>query len=79
MLSVFSAGRGAGLFRASSTRGDCGDDAHVACPPEGSCCLIGRRDHDSKATSALVMELARLGMPSESRRAPMLTSPLGGR
>ncbi len=68
-----------GLFKVRSTRGDCADDAHVAVTYEGSCFFIEPTDHDSKATFALLMELSRLEMPSESRRAPMLTIPLGGR
>ena len=69
-----------GLFQVKSEPGDCGDDgASVAVPYNGACFFIDATDHDSRSTFALLMELARLEVPTQAARSPILTIPLGGR
>ena len=70
-----------GLFKVKSEQGDCGsEDSHVAVAYSGHCFFIDETDQDTKSTFALLMELARLEVPSgQSGRAPILTIPLGGR
>ena len=67
-----------GLFHVRSSRGGCsGDDAAVAVEYRGACFFIERKDHDTRATFALLIELARLEVPSNRQNAPILTLPLG--
>ena len=70
-----------GLFKVKSEQGDCGsEDSHVAVAYSGHCFFIDETDQDTKSTFALLMELARLEVPSgQAGRAPILTIPLGGR
>lgn len=68
----------AGLFHVRSSRGGCaGDEAAVAVEYRGACFFIERNDHDTRATFALLIELARLEVPSNRQNAPILTLPLG--
>jgi hypothetical protein len=54
--------------------------AHVAIQYHGYWYYIDDRDRDTKATFALVMEMARLELTSKSgAAAPVLTLPIGGR
>jgi hypothetical protein len=54
--------------------------AHVAIQYQGYWFYIDARDRDSKATFALIMELARLELAGKTgASAPLLTLPLGGR
>lgn len=68
-----------GLLRIESTAGRhppaC---AHVAVQYQGYWFSIDERDHDSKATFALLMELSQLELGSGQGPAPLLTIPLGG-
>jgi hypothetical protein len=69
-----------GLFKVKSAPGECGgEDAHVAVGYSGHCFFIDATDQDTKSTFALLMELARLEVPGQQGRAPILTIPLGGR
>lgn len=69
-----------GLFKVKSEPGQCGgEDAHVSVSYSGHCFFIDATDQDTKSTFALLMELARLEVPSQAGRAPILTIPLGGR
>jgi hypothetical protein len=52
--------------------------AHVAVQYQGSWFFIDERDHDSKATFALLMELSQLELGSGQANTPLLTIPLGG-
>ncbi len=70
-----------GFFQVSHTK--CRQrpkNAHVAIQYEGYWFYIDTRDRDTKATFALVMELARLELAGKSAEAgPILTLPIGGR
>lgn len=69
-----------GLFKVKSEQGDCGgEDAHVSVGYSGHCFFIDATDQETKSTFALLMELARLEVPGQAGRAPILTIPLGGR
>jgi hypothetical protein len=52
--------------------------AHVAVRYQDYWFYIDERDHDSKATFALLMELSQLELGSGQGTAPLLTIPLGG-
>lgn len=67
-----------GLFRVRSRRGGCGgDEVAVAVEYRGACFFIDVTDHDTRSTFALLLELARLEVPSNRQNAPILTLPLG--
>ncbi len=67
-----------GLFEVRSREGSCsGTSAAVAVDYRGACFFIELSDHDTRATFALLMELARLEVPSSKANAPILTIPLG--
>lgn len=69
-----------GLFKVKSQPGECGsEESHVAVGYSGHCFFIDETDQDTKSTFALLMELARLEVPSQTSRSPILTIPLGGR
>lgn len=53
-------------------------DAAVSIDYRGRCFFIESSDHDTRATFALLVELARLEVPSNKQNAPILTLPLGG-
>jgi hypothetical protein len=52
--------------------------AHVAIRYQDYWFYIDQRDHDSKATFALLMELSQLELGSGQGNTPLLTIPLGG-
>jgi hypothetical protein len=70
----------AGLFRVEYAAGKkppaC---AHVAVCYRGYWFYIDERDRDSKATLALLVELSRMELGTQTGSGPMLTLPLGGR
>ncbi len=69
-----------GLFKVKSEPGECGsEESHVSVGYSGHCFFIDATDQDTKSTFALLMELARLEVPGQAGRAPILTIPLGGR
>ena len=69
-----------GLFRVASAAGSARPTgAHVAIPYRGYWYYIDERDHSSKATFSLLMELARLELVGRSGGGPVLTLPLSGR
>jgi hypothetical protein len=53
--------------------------AHVAVQYKDYWFYIDERDHDSKSTFSLLLEVSRLELGSTKSQAPILTLPLGGR
>lgn len=68
-----------GLFRVQHA---CGKhppaEAHVAVHYQGYWFYIDERDHDSKSTFSLLIELLRLELASKPGQTPVLTLPLSG-
>jgi hypothetical protein len=67
-----------GLFRVHSTKSKKRpEEAYVAVFYEGYWYYIDKRDRDTKATFALLLEVSRLELQSSESNAPLLTLPLG--
>lgn len=68
-----------GLFHVRSAKSEWRPpSAHVAIPYKGHWFYIDERDHDTKATFSLLVELSRLELSGKSA-APVLTLPVGRR
>ncbi len=69
-----------GLFKVCTAKGHRRPaHAQVAIQYQGYWYYIDGRDHETKATFALVIELSRLELTTKSGATPILTIPLGGR